>query len=1294
MSSGPSSKSALRWFLLQLPLWSLLVLLVGAALLVLLLRFLLPQVDSLRPDFEAWLNPQLPFNLQSEHLSASLHRIDPRLVIDELSLVRNDQTFLELKQLEAELDTRASLFALAPRMKEVRLQQLEIRFEETEAAGWQLAGWKPSQNAAADSSNQPIDQQLLQILRWLELLLVQGELDFTDISIQLDSLDGEGLQLSAPHLNYRRWKRGRQLDFQLGLKGQEASSRLVITLKGEDFDAQNSQLDVWLHLDRLQAEDWHFIWPESWQEHLGLPRGNLDLQAWLHWDQGQADLELRSKEAHLELALGRFALEDLAISFKGHAKHWQADWQLAALDWSGQVLNDLQGRLHHEQEDWQLLLKSLSLNELTPALIGFRDSPAWLVALLDDLQPQGSLHDVHLAWGSNQPWQLTSRLQAVGVNAWSAAPQVGDLDAWLTASAQGGQVTFLQQPLNLHFPALYTQPFRLSSGQGEVSWRLDEGEVWVEGKHLVAALPLPGQQAVSQVSGDFSLQLSDHDRRLYLNLGLQPTQIEAHQQLVPGKLLPAAVGSWLEAALGSGQVDQAGFLFAGSIQEASDASFQVQVDFSDARLGFDSSWPALEELAGWVRIDQGLVMGEVAQGRLLAAQLEESYFSTHWQEQGQRLDLSAAFTSELNQFSELIPRSPLQTWLPEPLHAWDYQGEARGRLQLSLPFYDRPEDLQVDLTLDVDAGHLYLSQAQLPLEALEGQLHFNLDQGLQGSYIGGHLWEQPFSAKIEGQDNRLLFSTQAEVESLTQWLGWPEGSWAKGTAAVQGEWPLDPLSSLQVRSSLQGVSLNLPGVYTKPKTEALDLAVTLGFDDVAIPWSLSLGDQLAAQGHLAQPEAGILVNYASQQVVPGELPGRPGIHLDLKLDALDLNQVWQARQLVGEQNPVVEDRIPVDEFAGLPAAFRQLTARVNKVSWQEMEGGPLYFQVNHQHPSIQAQWISDLLIGEATWEGLGQPVQLDLQRLKLPAFKTSEKPSLVVPRLPGSRRAEKLASRPQDSLADFKPEYLPDINWTLSSLERNNQFLGQWQGIIRSRPGHLAISQVKGQLGASNAEMDLSWTLQPDSRTWLNARVEGQNIAPALASITAAKAPLVSQEHLFEGRVSWPGSPAAFYLADLKGDVELLLKKGSFPETDGAALGASRLLGLMNLDHLLRRLRFDFSDVTSEGISFDRLEASYRFEEGYLRSNTPTLLQSSATRVRLSGEIDLLEETLDQQLRVTLPVGQTLPLSAVILGAPQVGAAIWLGQKLVGQFFDTSREALYDVQGPIGRPEVKLKQVR
>ncbi|MGO3216083.1 MAG: YhdP family protein, partial [Halomonas sp.] len=70
---------------------------------------------------------------------------------------------------------------------------------------------------------------------------------------------------------------------------------------------------------------------------------------------------------------------------------------------------------------------------------------------------------------------------------------------------------------------------------------------------------------------------------------------------------------------------------------------------------------------------------------------------------------------------------------------------------------------------------------------------------------------------------------------------------------------------------------------------------------------------------------------------------------------------------------------------------------------------------------------------------------------------------------------------------------------------------------------------------------------------------------------------------------------------------------------------------------------------------------------------------------------DLVNRELDQRLGVTLPVTQSLPIAAIAVGAPIVGGALFIADKLFGDALDRVTTLHYRVRGPWTSPQVTLE---
>ncbi|MGI9276516.1 MAG: AsmA-like C-terminal region-containing protein, partial [Endozoicomonas sp.] len=159
------------------------------------------------------------------------------------------------------------------------------------------------------------------------------------------------------------------------------------------------------------------------------------------------------------------------------------------------------------------------------------------------------------------------------------------------------------------------------------------------------------------------------------------------------------------------------------------------------------------------------------------------------------------------------------------------------------------------------------------------------------------------------------------------------------------------------------------------------------------------------------------------------------------------------------------------------------------------------------------------------------------------------------------------------------------------------------------------------------------------------------------------------------------------------GSVHLELDQGSLKKLEGGA-GALKLFGLFNLETLTRRLRLDFSDLYTQGISFDDLDGTLRFNEGIITFDEPLVVEGPSSNFKIDGIVDTNAETMDVSLVVTLPVTSNLPILSYLLGsAPQVAGFFYLADKLVGRQVDQLASIRYRIQGSFDDPQVSLDQL-
>ena len=101
----------------------------------------------------------------------------------------------------------------------------------------------------------------------------------------------------------------------------------------------------------------------------------------------------------------------------------------------------------------------------------------------------------------------------------------------------------------------------------------------------------------------------------------------------------------------------------------------------------------------------------------------------------------------------------------------------------------------------------------------------------------------------------------------------------------------------------------------------------------------------------------------------------------------------------------------------------------------------------------------------------------------------------------------------------------------------------------------------------------------------------------------------------------------------------------------------TRVFGLLNASNILRRLRFDFTDITRKGLNYDQISVQGELREGVMK---PAKFELDGPTVSMQGRgwANLNTHEIDQQLRVGVPVSSAVPVVAGFLAGPVVGGAL------------------------------------
>ena len=124
------------------------------------------------------------------------------------------------------------------------------------------------------------------------------------------------------------------------------------------------------------------------------------------------------------------------------------------------------------------------------------------------------------------------------------------------------------------------------------------------------------------------------------------------------------------------------------------------------------------------------------------------------------------------------------------------------------------------------------------------------------------------------------------------------------------------------------------------------------------------------------------------------------------------------------------------------------------------------------------------------------------------------------------------------------------------------------------------------------------------------------------------------------------------------------------------------------MQHLLRRLVFDFHDVFGQGFGFDSLHVEGKFNNGVFSSPRITVLGSAASVVT-EGKLDMNTETLNFHTVILPSINAGGPSLALALVNPAIGIGTFVTQWVLKDQLSELFKTEYRITGSIDNPKIE-----
>ena len=292
---------------------------------------------------------------------------------------------------------------------------------------------------------------------------------------------------------------------------------------------------------------------------------------------------------------------------------------------------------------------------------------------------------------------------------------------------------------------------------------------------------------------------------------------------------------------------------------------------------------------------------------------------------------------------------------------------------------------------------------------------------------------------------------------------------------------------------------------------------------------------------------------------------------------------------------------------------------------------------------------------------------------RLPVFLDMNKLDILID---SNKKAEEI---------DILPDNFPSLSGTVKQFVFDGMPLGKLDVDIKPDQAGININKLNVSSPDMNFTSSGRWDYKNNRHdSSLKTSLKSKNLGKlfkrlGLAAIINNGAADINSD------VHWAGTPFDMSLSKLKGNINLYIKDGSIADIDP---GAGRVVGLLSLSELPRRLMLDFSDIFKKGLVFDEIKGRFTLRSGNAYTKG-VKVDGSVAEVTLQGRTGLVKRDYDLNIYVIPKVGDTLPLASGALFGTQIGALVYLFEKLVSKDIEKATVQEYKVTGSWENPAIK-----
>ncbi|MCU7835927.1 MAG: hypothetical protein KZQ83_11840 [gamma proteobacterium symbiont of Taylorina sp.] len=1249
-----------------------------------------------------YLESELQHAVTFDKLYVNISPIYPSLSVNNFIIKDSTgrKTLLSFSSVNIQLDIISSIIRKEIVVNELSLNGSEILIQREPDSSISIAGIKldSTENMShVDADNS--DQLLLQLLAQKRLIINNSKLLIVDKMNEYSSAALTNIHIDIKNSGIKHQievqtkldKVATQLELRMDLIGRlEDPKSLSGRMYGLINKLTHETLQHFIKEDKVQLENYQLdnlkanikIWSEIRKGQFQSATGRLSVNESeiMHIDNKQ-NINIYDLKTNFRFAFDTIQKYSASEQLSLLKKNWSADlyelaFSVAEEDSSGQRIHISHIKDENEQNSQiKIFINKLELEKLSPFTNFFlslqipaQDSSSQdnMGQIFQAADPGGEISNLLLSLSiSDKPgwellnYQLQADLSDISIKPSASTPAIMNLSAQLILNKERGQVLIDSQNMDLHIHSLFRDAWPVNQLKGEVYWQKEDGD-WLLGINNIF-FDNPHLNA----DADLKLWLLE-DNQLFIDLSafFRDADVKQVPLYLPSKVMSDGLVDWLDNAFDSGRATDGGVLFRGQLSHFpfQDKSGVLDISFNtkEVLLDYQKDWPKIKNINALVQFTEKGMLVRSQQSEIFSA--DSNNIHAHIDDYLKSvLTIKGDVRTPIKDSLHYLQQSNLLS--KDVLDMLDAEGNLDLNLDLVIPMEEGKSDTRILISLnDVDYYPPGFERKKGLVSHVKGKVLLH-NGHLDAKNLTASIMNFPAELSIKSEKKltkknqepyiSVAVASNITIKQLEKYNVFPEKfkpikNYLSGGSRVFLDVNLpneEQTFSFHIKSNFKGLSSDLPAPFTKQKEEKSPFNLHY----VEIPVSSHFKNTLQSVTKSSAKQSYLNINYSDKLSLALLLSTSKK-----EFDLLRGNIVFAAEQAKLPEQNILKisgsiSETPIDEWGMVLESLQQ-----KKLS-----------------EPVKQKKIA--------------PIELAMTELVLPElnFLNSDLES----ELESEQKNSKIWK--PESISKMEPGQFSLINGTIQSLKLGSVELGKLT-IQSSRVDEdmlFDVLRLEGEHMSFEGRADWHhWYAEPE------VNLEGVIKVPSMETLfreLSMNQIMSNGKGEFSGFISWKGAPTDISKKNIKGNIKINVQDGNFIDADQGAAG--HLLGLLNLNALVRRISYDSKNVSGKGFAFEKINGDFRLLNGSAYTENLHIFSPSADLLIL-GRTGMVAKDLDQQVIVIPEISATLPLAGAAVAGPAGVAIGWVGQKLIGKELNKISAFNYSVTGSWQNPVIERQK--